>query len=216
MVLLFLAAGFDFGLAVFFAAVAVVELLLLVDDEAAVDDLALELLLLDLAVPLAAFFFGEAAFFFGLLALPADFGFAADFDLEAAGLAFLAPDDALFLLGEAAAGAEGVELVVGAAAAAAALVVDVLAVVEVATFFADDFFAGEGERFRLVPPAAALGLLLDRLAAGFFVDLAVVDFFFAVFFGAAAPILKLPLAPAPFVCFSDLFFVPARNADLRC
>lgn len=216
MVLLFLAAGFDFGLTVFFAAVAVVELLLLVDDEAAVDDLALELLLLDLAVPLAAFFFGEAAFFFGLLALPADFGFAADFDLEAAGLAFLAPDDALFLLGEAAAGAEGVELVVGAAAAAAALVVDVLAVVEVATFFADDFFAGEGERFRLVPPAAALGLLLDRLAAGFFVDLAVVDFFFAAFFGAAAPILKLPLAPAPFVCFSDLFFVPARNADLRC
>lgn len=215
MVLLFLAAGFDFGLAVFFAAVAVVELLLLVDDEAAVDDLALELLLLDLAVPLAAFFFGEAAFFFGLLALPADFGFAADFDLEAAGLAFLAPDDALFLLGEAAAGAEDVELVVGAAAAAA-LVVDVLAVVEVATFFADDFFAGDGERFRLVPPAAALGLLLDRLAAGFFVDLAVVDFFFAAFFGAAAPILKLPLAPAPFVCFSDLFFVPARNADLRC
>jgi len=67
--LLFLAAGFDFGLLAFLAAGAPVELLLLVDD-----------LLLDFAVPLAAFFFGDAAFFFGLLALPPDFGLAFDFD----------------------------------------------------------------------------------------------------------------------------------------
>lgn len=215
MVLLFLAAGFDFGLLAFLAAGAAVELLLLVDDEAAGDDFGFDALLLDLAVPLAAFFFGDAAFFLGLLALPADFGLAADFD--AAGLAFLALDDAFFLLDAAAAAVvDDDELAV--AGADAFVVVVALATGAMATFFAG-FFAGEGERFRLVPlAAAALGLLAALFVAAFFGDLAEADFFLAAafFFGAAAPNVKLPLAPVPFVCFIDLFFVPARNAVLRC
>jgi hypothetical protein len=52
------------------------------DVEAALplDGLDFAALLLGFADPPAAFFFGDAAFFFGLLALPADFGLAAALD----------------------------------------------------------------------------------------------------------------------------------------
>ncbi len=52
------------------------------------DDLGFAALLLDFDDPLAAaFFFGAADFFFGLLALAADFGLAAALDFGLAGLA---------------------------------------------------------------------------------------------------------------------------------
>ena len=137
-------------------------------------------------------------------------------------------------------------LAAGVVAAAAAVVgAGVLAVAAavVAGFFAGAFFAGEAERFRLLVPVAAFGLLDDRaflvfvppvflLPPGVFDrlrDVVVAVFFVVVarfFLPAAEPFfavadvdaanLKLPLAPTPFVCFNDSFFVPARNADFRC
>lgn len=219
---------------VFFAARAT---LLNVVVEAAVANFDLVTLVLDL--PVAAFFAG-AALFLGLFAFAADFGLADAFDLglaARAGLAFLAPVDAFFLLALAAAGVAG-------GAEAAALVVGLLFVgaATVAVFLADAFFAGEADRFRLVPALAAFGLLDDRacfvplpvrflLPPGVFdrlLGLALVDFFVAdafffvppeeAIFVAAdnAASLKLPLAPTPLVCFNVLFFVPARKAALRC
>lgn len=145
---------------------------------------------------------------------------------------FFAPVAAFFLL------AVGADEVAGAAAAGAAAVEVVLegdGVEPVATFLFDAFFVGDAERFRLVP-AAALGLLDERaffVPADFFAPLGLFDrlrglaeadffagdfFLAAVFFAAEPdpPILKLPLAPTPLVCFNELFFVPARKADLRC
>jgi len=123
------------------------------------------------------------------------------------------------------------------------LVAAAAAVVVVAAFFAGAFLVGEAELFRLVPvddfglldelaffvfvpPVFLLPLgVFDRLR-GLVVDdffVVVVDFFFLPadeaffgFVGADEFNLKLPLAPTPLVCFNDLFFVPARNADLRC
>lgn len=223
----------------FFAAgAAALEVVADAEDAAGADDeveVAVDLGFAALALLLlAAFFFGAAAFFFGLLALPADFGLAAAFDFGLAVVAFLALVDAFFLLALAEA------VAVAGAAATEALAVDATAV---AGFLAATSFVGEAERFRFVPPAAAdFGLLDDRAffvvvpaafllppgvfdrllgfaLAGFFADEAVFFlpaaevFFFA---GAAAPNLKLPLAPTPLVCFNELFFVPARNADFRC
>jgi hypothetical protein len=184
----------------------------------------------------AAFFFGDAAFFFGLLALAADFGLAvfdfgfAAFDFGLAVVAFFAPVDAFFLAGVAA----GAVVDAGAVAAGALdavaelLVAAAAAAVEaVAGFLLDAFFVGDAERFRFVP-LADFGLLdEDAFFAAAFFGLAEADFFAGDFFflpaadaflaGAAAPpTLKLPLAPTPFVCFKDLFFVPARKADLTC
>ena len=145
---------------------------------------------------------------------------------------FFAPVAAFFLLAVVA------DEVAGAADALDVVAVEVVLEGEgvelVATFLFDAFFAGDAERFRLVP-AAALGLLDERdffallALAGFFAplglfdrlrDLAGADFFFpaAVFFAGEPdpPNLKLPLAPTPFVCFNEVFFVPARKADLRC
>jgi hypothetical protein len=190
---------------------------------------------------LATFFFDDVVFFFELLGLPADFGFAvldlglAAFDFGLAVLAFFTPVDAFFLLGVAAgavadAGAVAVgalDVVAGLLVVAAAVVVVV--VVAVATFLFDAF-VGDAERFRFVP-LVDFGLLDDDVffvfvPAGFFVlvdaDFFAGDFFFLpaadpfVFVGADAPTLKVPLAPTPFVCFKDLFFVPARKADLIC
>jgi hypothetical protein len=212
-----------------------------VDDEAAavpVDDLAapFDELLFDFDVP-ADFFFGDAAFFFGLLALPlpAPVGLAGAFDVGLAVravVAFLALVVAFFLAALAA----------GAAAVDEALVLVVVGVLvlilTLAAFFVDAFFVGEAERFRLFAPPVDLPLLDDRaffvllppdflLPPGVFDrlrDLVEVDFVVVVFFLPAdeplffnaVPNLKLPLAPIPFVCFNELFFVPARNADLRC
>jgi hypothetical protein len=200
----------------------------------AVEDFDLVAALLDFFAPPVAFFFVDVAFFFGLLALPADFALAVP-----AVLAFFALAGAFFLLAVAA-GAVAAAVEVGAvvfavvelleAAAAAAAVVAV-----VATFFADAFLAGEAERFRFVP-VADFGLLDDELAFVVFAALGVferlrdfvVEDFFVVdvfFFPAAEPFfavpadecnLKLPVAPTPFVCFIDLFPVPVRKADLRC
>lgn len=205
-----------------------------------VDALDFVALLLDFVDPPAAFFFGAAAFFFGLLALPADFGLAAlDFGLAA--IAFLAPVDAFFLLALAA-GVVAAALAVVDGLLAAAVVVAAVVVLAVAGFFAGAFFVGDAERFRLLVPLDDFGLLDER---AFFVvappvflvplgvfdrlrDLVEVVFFVVVddfflpadetFFAGAveAATLKLPLAPIPLVCFIDLFFVPARNADLRC
>lgn len=117
----------------------------------------------------------------------------------------------------------------------AVLTAAVAAVEPVATFLAGAFFAGEAERFRFVP-VADLGLLDERAFVVFLLPpgvfdrlrgLADADFFAGddFFLPAAepffatdfeAPTLKLPLAPTPLVCFMDLFFVPARKADLRC
>jgi len=232
----------------FLAAGAALLLAAVVDDEEAVVDGAevaaaafpLDDFALDFDAPPAAFFFGAAAFFFGLLALPADFGLAdaLDFGL-AAGLAFLAPVDAFFLLALAA-----VEAVVAAAVAVGAFVVVaglLAAAVVLAAFFAGAFFVGEAERFRLLAPLADFVLLDDRaffvlVPLAFLLPLGVFDrlrdlgfddvLLAVVFFLPAAdePFfdvddaanLKLPLAPTPFVCFNELFFVPARNADLRC
>jgi len=129
------------------------------DDEAApavlpLDGLDFEALLLGFADPPAAFFFGDAAFFFGLLALPAVFGLAAALDFGLADFAFLAPVDAFFLLAGAVAVADGAAVVVGGLA--------VVAAATVAGFLADAFFVGEAERFRLLVPLADFGLLDDR------------------------------------------------------
>lgn len=185
----------------------------------------------------AAFFFGAAAFFLGLFALLAlaAFGLAAALDFGFADLAFLAVV-AFFLValaaGVAATGAAG-------AAEALASVVTIALVLALATFFIVTFFVADAERFRLAAPPAALLLLDDRaflvgeppaflVPTGVFDrlrGLADGDFFAAAFFlvpaadalfAAGTANLKLPLAPTPLVCFSDLFFVPARNADLRC
>jgi len=190
--------------------------------------------------PAADFFFGDAAFFFGLLALalPAAFALVGAFAFglaDPAVLVFLALLVAFFLVAAAAAEA------VGAAEEAAFVVVAVLLVVlALAAFFVGAFFVGEAERFRLLAAPVDFDLLDDRAffvfvpAAGFLVppgvfdrlrgfdavDFLPVDFFLppddALFFGAVAFNLKLPLAPIPFVCFNVLFFVPARKADLRC
>ncbi len=117
------------------------------------------------------------------------------------------------------------DVVAGLLVVAAAVVVVV--VVAVATFLFDAF-VGDAERFRFVP-LVDFGLLDDDVffvfvPAGFFVlvdaDFFAGDFFFLPaadpFVGADAPTLKVPLAPTPFVCFKDLFFVPARKADLIC
>lgn len=150
-------------------------------------------------------------------------------------MAFFAPVADFFLLADAelVVDALGVVAVVLAFAAGAGVVEPV------ATFLFDAFFAGEAERFRLVP-AADFGLLDERaffvVLADFWLPLGVFDrlrglaaadffageaFFFPAvepfFFAAlAACTLKLPLAPTPLVCFNVLFFVPARKADLRC
>lgn len=198
------------------------------------DGLAAGALLLDLD---AAFFFGDAAFFFELLAL-ADLGLAAalGFGFEAvAVLAFLAAGAARFLV--------TVEVVdedagVVAAGALAALLV----LVAGAAFLAGAFFAGDAERLRLLVVDfafdgddavfffgatdffAAPGVF-DRLrdveAAGLIVFVAVVFAFFVPaaderLVGVAPDNLKLPLAPTPLVCFNVLFFVPARSADFKC
>jgi len=231
-----------FFLGAFFAAEAA--LLPLVDDafEAAVDDEAaaaagFEVVALDFA---AAFFFGDAAFFFGLFALAPDFAFVA-FDFGLAVLAFFAPVAGFFLLAvvadDDAIAAGTLEVVAELLLPAAAAAATAGAGEAVAAFLLDAFFAGDAERFRFVP-VADFGLLAegDFLPADFLPPpgvfdrlrgLADADFFAgeAFFFPAAEPVfaavveectLKLPLAPTPFVCFSDLFFVPARKADLRC
>lgn len=177
----------------------------------------------DFDVLLAAFFFGDAAFFFGLLAFVPDFGLAAAFDLGLAVLAFLAPVDVFFLLAVEVV-ADEVGVVVGELAVDVVLDEAVEVVVEVAAFLAD--LVGEAERFRFVP-LADLGLLDERALEVVLLPLGVfdrlrdfVDVFFLpadeAFFGEDEPTLKLPLAPTPLVCFNELFFVPARNADLRC
>lgn len=187
---------------------------------------------LDFDAP-ADFFFGDATFFFGLFALraPAAFGLAAAFDFGLAVLAFFAVVAFFLVAVEAAAGA-------GAGDVAVVTVVAVAVVLAFATFFGAAFFVGDAERFRLVAPPAALALLGDRaffvlVPAGFLLPLGVfdrllgfdeVDFLVPVFFLPAADALfvagaanlKLPLAPTPLVCRNVSFFVPARNADLRC
>jgi hypothetical protein len=210
--LLFLGADFFtfFGAAFFagFFAAGAAALLLLLAAGAAGDPVD--------GLGLAAFFFGEAAFFFGLFALLADFGFAAD-DFGLAVFAFFAPVDAFFLLAAGAgADAGAVDVVAGLFVVAAAVTVAAVA------GFLFGAFVGDGERFRLVP-LADFGLLDDDAAfvfvpaaffAGDFFFLPAADPFF--FADAAPPTLNDPLAPAPFVCFKVLFFVPARKAVLRC
>ena len=149
-------------------------------------------------------------------------------------MAFLAAGAARFFV------AVEVDAGVGAGTLAA-----LLTLVAGAAFLAGAFFAGDGERLRLLvvdfafdgdDAAFFFGATdffaapgdFDRLrdfdAAGFFVVfvVAVADFAFFLpaaderFVGAAPDNLKLPLAPTPLVCFNVLFFVPARSADLRC
>ena len=149
-------------------------------------------------------------------------------------MAFLAAGAARFFV--------AVEVDAGVAAGTLAAL---LTLVAGAAFLAGAFFAGDGERLRLLVVDfafdgddaafffgatdffAAPGVF-DRLrdfdAAGFFVVFVVVVAVFAFFLpvaderfvGAAPDNLKLPLAPTPLVCFNVLFFVPARSADLRC
>jgi len=246
----FLLAAPFFGLLAFFV-VALLRAFLagfaaLLDEEVAgaeaaalavpVDDDAVAFLAFAFVLP-AAFFFGEAAFFLGLLALalPAALGLAAAFDFGFADLAFLAVV-AFFLV----AAAVVAVAVAGAVAVDEALasVAAVALVLALATFFVAAFFVGDAERFRLVAPPADFPLLDER---AFFVDEPLVfllplgvfdrlrdfvdeDFFAVAFlvpaadalFFAGVANLKLPLAPTPLVCFNDLFFVPARSADLRC
>jgi len=172
-----------------------------------VDDLVV--LLLDFDALPAVFFLGDAAFFFGLFALPVDFGFAV--------VAFFAPVDAFFFVALAA------ELVADVPAVVVVVVVELFvseaeAVVEaVATFLVEAFLVGDAERFRFVP-VADFDLVDDRdfepvdvlLPLGAFDrlrDVAEADLFAGAFFFVPAaeaglpPTLKLPLAPAPFVCF---------------
>lgn len=177
----FLAAAF-FGLLAFLAAFGLLAFLVdLVavdddplaavvaeDDPEAVADLVV-FLAFGFDVP-AAFFFGDAAFFFGLLALPAAFGLADPFDFGLAApavLAFLVPDAFFFgvVVAELAA-------VVETAAVVPVLVVAAVLLLVVAAFFVT-FLVGEAERFRLVAPPADFALLDDV----FFV-LVPVDFLF--------------------------------------
>jgi hypothetical protein len=207
------------------------------------DGFDFDVLLLAFDVPPAAFFFDDVAFFFGLLALLAGFALADPFDFGLAVLAFLAPVDAFFLLAPAAGVVAGAVAVAGATVVVVDGLLVAAVVLVVAAFFAG-FLVGEAERFRLLVPLDDFGLLDDGaffvlvppvflLPPGVFdrlrdfvaddvlvVDFLVVDFFFVPadepFFDGDAANLKLPLAPTPFVCFNVLFFVPARNADLRC
>ena len=146
-------------------------------------------------------------------------------------MVFFGPVATFFLLAAA-------EVDAGAAAGAVAGVAALLAAAATG-FLVDAFFVGEAERLRLLVPVADFALLVDDDAFFFFSPaafllppgvfdrlrgLAAADFLAAGFFfipDAALAFtgtgnLKLPLAPTPLVCFKDLFFVPARNADFRC
>jgi len=175
-----------------------------------VDDLVV--LLLDFDALPAVFFLGDAAFFFGLFALPADFGFAV--------VAFFAPVAAFFFVALAAELVADVPAVVVVVVVVELFVSEAEAVVEaaVATFLVEAFLVGDAERFRFVP-VADFDLVDDRdfepvdvlLPLGVFDrlrDVAEADLFAGAFFFVPAaeaglpPTLKLPLAPAPFVCFN--------------
>jgi len=161
------------------------------DVEAALD--AVDFLAFDAP---AAFFFGDAARFFGLLALPADFVLPA-LDFGLADLAFFAPVDAFFLPALAAGAA--------AAGAAVAAVESLGAAAVVGAAFFTAFF-GEAERFRLVP-VADFGLLDERAVFG----LAALGVFDRLRLGA-----DLLPADEPLALLADFFLPPARKAALTC